>query len=148
MPEQTPSEPQQQGQADRWTLIRDVAVFQFKLMVDGLRDLILVPASLFAGLVSLVGGQAGQDSPFYELLRLGQRSEHWINLFGAAAPRSGNDRADEARPDGDMDQALAKVEGFIVREYQSGGLTRQAKERLDRALDALEQKGKTPPGPT
>ena len=33
--------------APRWTLVRDVAVFQVKLLVDGLRDLMLVPASLW-----------------------------------------------------------------------------------------------------
>ena len=36
---------------DRWTLIRDVAVLQVKLIVDGLRDFILVPISLVAGLI-------------------------------------------------------------------------------------------------
>ena len=135
-------------EATRWTLIRDMAAFQFKLVVDGLRDFLLVPASLMAGLLSLVQGKLDQDNPFYELMRFGQRTEHWINLFGAARPLAGSEHADNAWPDGDMDQALAKVEGFIVREYQAGGLTRQAKERLDRALDALEQKSKTPPGST
>ena len=33
----------------RWDLVRDVAVLQVKLIVDGLRDLILLPASLIAG---------------------------------------------------------------------------------------------------
>jgi hypothetical protein len=135
-----------QGEPSRWTLIRDIAAFQVKLVVDGLRDFLLVPASLFMGLVSLVRGQVGQDNPFYELMRLGQRSEHWINLFGAARPLPGDRPAADAWPDGDMDQALAKVEGFIKREYQAGGLTRQARERLDRALDALEKKGRPPPG--
>ena len=32
----------------RWNLVRDVAVFQAKLIVDGLRGLLLLPASLRA----------------------------------------------------------------------------------------------------
>ena len=36
-----------------WTLIRDIAVLQVKLVVDGLRDVILVPASLVAGIISV-----------------------------------------------------------------------------------------------
>ena len=36
----------------RWTLIRDVAVFQVKLVFDGMRDVVLLPISLIAGIVS------------------------------------------------------------------------------------------------
>ena len=39
---------------DRWTLIRDILVLQLKLIVDGFRDLILVPISLVVGFVSLL----------------------------------------------------------------------------------------------
>ena len=44
---------------DRWTLIRDVVVLQAKLVVDGFRDLLLVPASIIAALVSLVSSDDG-----------------------------------------------------------------------------------------
>ena len=65
-------------------LVRDVAVFQFKLIVDGLRDFILVPISLFAGLLSFVSGKDGKpNSQFYSLLEAGKQSEQWIDLFGA-----------------------------------------------------------------
>ena len=42
---------------DRWTLIRDVAVFQVKLLFDGFRDLLLLPVSLVAGILSLIRGE-------------------------------------------------------------------------------------------
>ncbi len=70
---------------DRWTLIRDLAVFQVKLLFDGFRDLLLLPISLIAGFVSLIKGGRTPSSEFYDLLKLGRRSEHWINLFGAAS---------------------------------------------------------------
>ena len=54
---------------DRWTLIRDIAVFQFKLFVDGVRDLVLVPVSLVLGLVSLLKGGDRVGTEFYDLLR-------------------------------------------------------------------------------
>ena len=69
---------------DRWSLIRDIAVLQVKLIVDGLRDFVLVPVSLGAGVISLVRAETRSESAFYELLRLGKKSERWINLFGAA----------------------------------------------------------------
>ena len=71
-----------------WTLLRDVGVLQVKLIIDGFRDLLLVPASLIAGLISLVNTQNGKPgSEFYELVSVGRQSERWINLFGAADRR-------------------------------------------------------------
>ena len=67
-----------------WTLIRDVAVLQVKLLVDGARDLLLVPATLIAGILSLATSQDGKPgTQFYRLVGIGKQSERWINLFGA-----------------------------------------------------------------
>ena len=122
---------------DRWTLIRDIVVFQFKLFVDGVRDLVLVPISLVLGLVSLLKGGEGVGSEFYDLLRYGRHTDRAINLFGAA------DRVHDSTDEGAMpeiDSLVARVEDFVVEEYRRGGITAQAKERLDRAIDALNRR--------
>jgi hypothetical protein len=123
----------------RWTLIRDIAVLQVKLVVDGLRDLILVPVSLLAGLVTLIKGDE-HTNEFYELLRLGKQSERWINLFGAAERVHGKPHDEESFPHNDIDELVTRVESFVVEEYKSGGVTRQAKERLDQAIDGLHRR--------
>ena len=122
---------------DRWTLMRDIAVFQFKLLCDGLRDLLLVPISLVVGLASLLKGGDEQGSDFYDLLRLGRRSERWINLFGAAENYHGPIPEDDKFNAKDIDEMVAHVENFIVDEYSKGGVTAQAKGRLDQALNAI-----------
>ncbi len=122
---------------DRWALIRDIAVLQVKLIVDGVRDLVLVPISMIAGIISLVKSNPGSDNEFYELLRLGKKSEHWINLFGAADQRPTADGDFMKLPDTDIDAMVSRVESFVVDEYRKGGVTQQAKERLDRAIDSL-----------
>lgn len=124
---------------DRWKLIRDIAVLQVKLVVDGLRDFILVPVSLVAGIVSLVRMDAGSENAFYELLRLGKKSEHWINLFGAVEELPDTERDYIHFPHEDMDAMVSRVETFVIDEYRKGGVTRQAKERLDRAIDSLHK---------
>ena len=124
---------------DRWTLIRDIAVLQLKLVFDGFRDLILVPISLLVGIVSLLKAGNESGSEFYELLRMGRRSERWINLFGAAERVYGPAVADDRFPAEDIDEMVSRVESFVIDEYQSGGVTRQAKEKLDRALDSLHK---------
>ena len=124
----------------RWMLIRDVAVFQVKLLVDGLRDVLLVPISLVAGLVSLVNGGTSAGSDFYDLLRMGRRSERWINLFGAAAHYHGPASDDKKFVVEDIDKMVSRVEAFVVDEYRKGGVTAQAKHRLDDALDLIHRK--------
>ncbi len=125
----------------RFTLIRDVAVFQFKLVVDGFRDLVLLPAALITGVISLARTRDGVPGPeFYELMALGKRSETWINLFGGLknSPTHVDDSTDLANAD--IDDLVSRVETFVVDEYQRGGVTKNAKDRLDAALDALEKR--------
>ena len=135
---------------DRWTLIRDILVLQLKLIVDGLRDFILVPISLIIGIISLLKVGNATGSEFYELLRTGRRSERWINLFGAAERVYGPSIAEDRFPANDIDEMVSRVESFVVDEYREGGVTRQAKDQLDRALDSLHKlasgKGKKTPG--
>jgi hypothetical protein len=119
--------PETTGHAsERWTLIRDIAVLQAKLVVDGLRDLVLVPTSLIVGLVSLFSGEGGRPgAQFYQLLGIGKHSEQWIDLFGALR----NAPAD-----------VTHIEPFP--DARMGGITAQAKDRFDKAFDALHQKRK------
>lgn len=125
---------------DRWTLIRDVAAFQVKLVFDGMRDVVLLPISLIAGIVSLVKGGGSSSSEFYDLLKVGRRSERWINLFGAAAHYHGPPSEEDKFAIEDIDVMVSRVESFVVDEYRKGGVTAQAKERLDNALDLLHKK--------
>ncbi len=131
---------EENGGPDRWTLIRDVAVFQVKLLFDGFRDLLLLPISLIAGIVSLVRGGERPGPEFYDLLRVGHRSERWINLFGAASRVHGPPADDDTFPIEDVDKMVSRVEAFVVDEYRKGGVTAQAKDRLDDALNSLHKK--------
>lgn len=126
---------------DRWTLIRDVAVLQAKLIVDGLRDLLLVPLSLVAGIVSLASGEQGvPGTQFYRLLAVGKQSERWINLFGALNNAPPDLEHPMPFPDADMDDIVGKIEAFVVSEEKRGGMTAQARERFEKAIDAMQKK--------
>lgn len=125
---------------DRRTLVRDIAILQVKLVVDGLRDFILVPVSLVAGIMSLVKSGDEPATEFYDLLKMGRRSERWINLFGAAERVHGPENEDAQLLPGDIDALVRRVESFVVDEYQKGGVTKQAKEQVDKALNKLRKR--------
>jgi hypothetical protein len=124
-----------------WTLIRDVALLQVKLLVDGARDLLLVPATLIAGVVSLAMSQDGKPGPqFYRLVGIGKQSERWINLFGAFDNAPPEVVEENHFGDTDMDHIVSRMESFVVDEYKRGGITAQAKDRIDKALDAMQRR--------
>ena len=136
------------GQPPVWTLIRDVAVLQFKLIVDGFRDLVLVPASLVAAIISLAKTRDGQPGDhFYRLVSAGKQSERWINLFGALENAPAHVVDEYHFGTADIDDIVSRVESFVVDEYQRGGVTKQARDRLSEAIERIRKRGETTPPP-
>lgn len=134
---------EKEGEDDRWVMLRDLGVLQVKLIVDGLRDLVLVPLSLFAGLLSIVTSKNGKlGLQFYQLLGWGKQSEGWINLFGAV--ENSPEAIDQPQPfgDQDIDDIVGRLESLVIDEVKRGGVTTQAKERLDKILNAVQRKKK------
>jgi hypothetical protein len=129
-----------QSVPNRRRMIRDVAVFQVKLLADGILDLLFVPISLGAAIISMMKGGTRPGTEFYDVLRLGRQSERWINLFGAASNVHGPETDDARLPGEDIDKLVSRIESFVVDEYRSGGVTAQAKEKFDRALAAFRSR--------
>ena len=126
---------------ERWTLIRDIGVLQVKLVVDGLRDIVLVPASLIAGIISLATSTDGKPgTQFYRLLAWGKESEHWINLFGAVKNSPESVQQSASFGDRDIDDIVGRLETLVVDEVNRGGVTSHAKARLEKILDAMQRK--------
>jgi hypothetical protein len=96
----------------RIELLRNAATLQIKLVVDGLRDAILIPISLVAALVGLLRGGEDCSREFERVLKLGRRSERWINLFGHHRPLGSDPRT------GSMDSILDQVESVVKDQYQ------------------------------
>ncbi len=122
----------------RSVLIRDAAALQVKLIVDGLRDFLLVPVSMGAGILSLLrSGENGVGTEFYDLLQYGRRTERVINLFGAASRVHASPNEEPTVPD--IDDMLEQVESFVVNEYRQGGVPAQAKKRIEAILRKLAE---------
>lgn len=122
----------------RWELIRDVIVFQGKLAVDGLRDLIWAPVSVGLAVMDLLGVGKNAGLHFYNFVHIGQKTEHFINLFGAAdytEPDAVVKRSSEG-----LDALVNRLEKTVRQEYERGGITTSAKDAVDRALDSLQKK--------
>ncbi|HET7229591.1 MAG TPA: hypothetical protein VFJ16_06285 [Longimicrobium sp.] len=73
-------------------LARDFLLFALKLVVDGLKDVVLVQAGILAFCVDMIlvlttGTRRGF---FYTVLELGERFDLWLNLYNPASRAASN----------------------------------------------------------
>jgi hypothetical protein len=103
----------------RTVLLRDVVIFQLKLWLDGLKDVVISPLSLLAAAVDIVFGPGRRGYRFYSVLRIGERIDQQLNLFHAAEMA---DRSEEglfaAGEPGDPD-LLGTLEGLGGRRPET-----------------------------
>jgi hypothetical protein len=74
-------------------LLRDLVIFQVKLVLDGIKDIVLAPVSIGAAVVDLLLPGRRLGHRFYAVMEVGERYDQWLNLFGEA-------RAADAHRDG------------------------------------------------
>lgn len=104
-------------------------VFQGKLVVDGLRDVILSPISIVAALTDLAMPGDDRGRRFYAVVKFGRRTEGWINLFGAA---------DRHEPDFDP-QGIDAVVEELERLVRDPARREDVRERARHILQRLQK---------
>ena len=120
--------------ATRNQLIRDVLLLQVKLLIGAARDLAVVPVTLAAALLDLILSKSQAPRFFHQVLRLGERSDEWIDVWSAARHES------EQR--GPVDSILASVEEVVrdpkVGAYRARVLKRWAERQMGRARQRIK----------
>jgi hypothetical protein len=75
----TPTFPEYES---RWKLARDLGVFELKLAVDGLKDIVLAPLALAAVVADMVMPAESRGVFLHAVIGIGERFERWLNLYG------------------------------------------------------------------
>ena len=95
-------------------VIRDLVIFQLKLFLDGIGDLVISQVALIAFLSDLLVPSDRKGKRFYWVMARAERFDRWLSLYGAA------DRAD-LEEDGlfgasraGADTLLGKLEAFVT----------------------------------
>lgn len=65
-------------------LLRDLLIFQLKLVLDALKDILLIKLSILAAVLDLAFGRRGRPLLFYRVLRMSERFDLWLNLYAPA----------------------------------------------------------------
>ncbi len=120
----------QETRSPRAKLIREAAVLQIKLLADGFRDAVLIPVSLVAALIGLLRGGDEPDREYRRVIKLGRRSERWINLFGCQRPLG------KSNPVGSMDDVLGQMESAMIKHYKK---ERTGKKQAGTKVDKTDE---------
>lgn len=119
-------------------LIRQAIVFQLKLGLDALRDIFMSPVSIVLVITDTIMANNHQQSYFIRLMRLGKKSDHWINLFdvdlGKAEPKD-----NEVAADSNVDDWFTKIEEVIKEQQIDGKLSQSGKEKLQKYFRRINQ---------
>jgi hypothetical protein len=72
------------GRTPRSVLIRDLLIFELKLFLDGLGDLVFSQLAILALIWDFIRGGPEMGRTFYTVLRFGERWDLWLNLYRPA----------------------------------------------------------------
>lgn len=123
----------------RAALVRDFLIFQVKLFLDGLKDVVVSPLAFIALVWDLVSGRGGRrhrrGRRFYSVLRMTERFDLWLNLYGAArrSERSGEGLFEESAAGSDT--LLGRLEELALEATTQGSteLRRRLAEQVRRS---------------
>src|SRR3972149_3892700 len=69
--------------ATRSVTLRDFLIFQLKLWLDGMKDLVVITLSTGAVILDFIAGRGRRPRLFYSVVRASERFDRWINLHAA-----------------------------------------------------------------
>jgi hypothetical protein len=120
---------------DRWRFLRDLAVFQLKMFLDNVRDLVLMPVALVAALIDLLLRGDREGARFYRVLRWGWHSEKVIGVYSAIEHEQPGEFT--ISHNYTVDGVIARLETVVTREVEKGGTAASIKSAMDRAIDQI-----------
>lgn len=103
---------------------RRLLVFQVKLALDAMRDILLSPVSLICTVVDVVEKNQAADSYFEKLMAFGRNTEKRINLF----EQHGNENAT-------VDSVVAQVEDVLISEYKNKNISKKTFAAIQKAIN-------------
>ena len=121
----------------RSEVIRDALMLQLKLIVDGLRDLMLMPLVIISATVGLLFHSRYPGRYMYRLLTYGKASEKWIGLFDGAE----KDSMDEVEiKQQNLDDLLRKTQTVLESKFINEEKKQQMINKLDAAFDDINSR--------
>jgi hypothetical protein len=115
--------------ASRTVTLRDFAIFQTKLFLDGMKDFVAIWLSIGAIILDFIAGRGKRPRLFYSVVRASERFDRWINLHSVV------EHMDEIETDDGLFGASRAGDDSLIGQI----------EQLVRGGDEPKRRGTTPP---
>ena len=93
--------------------VRDSAIFQLKLLIDGVKDGAVFVTSFVAFGVDLVLGRHGRRRWFYRMMRVSEKFDLWLNLHGATQEAESDADGLFGQSEAGSDTMLGQIEQIV-----------------------------------
>jgi hypothetical protein len=127
--------------ATRGVTLRDFAIFQLKLLIDGGKDAVVFGLSIFAIVLDFIAGRGRRPRLFYTVMKWSERFDLWLNLHSSLEKIDESDDglfgASEAGEDTLLGQIEQLVRGGDEPRSPDGGESRARKPGVKPPLDPL-----------
>ena len=111
--------------ATRKVTLRDFVIFQIKLAMDGMKSVVVIQLSVLAMIVDFFKGAGRKPRWFYSVVRVSERFDKWLNLYGAV----------ERLEAGEMDDGL-----FGASEAGADSLLGKIEQRVDEIGEPVKKR--------
>jgi hypothetical protein len=105
--------------ATRNVTVRDFAIFQLKLMLDGSIDFVAFWLSIGAIALDFIAGRGKRPRLFYSVVRMSERADKWLNLHGVVQ-RMDDAESDDGlfggTDDPDDDNLVSEIQRLVRRD--------------------------------
>lgn len=121
----------------RKSLFIKAVVFQFKLGLDAVRDILLSPVAIIFAIIDFINGNNGHQSLFNKLLRFGRKTDQWIGLFNTGDVDT--DEELKAEEEKNVDFWVTKIQEKVKQQALAGKLSESAKTQINDYLSKIHK---------
>lgn len=99
---------------DRYVVLRDLVIFQIKLLLDGLKDVVVSQIAIGAAALDLLFPTGKRGHRFYSVIRSAERFDSWLSLYGATQSAEANEDGLFGASRAGSDSLLGKLEEIVL----------------------------------
>ncbi len=99
---------------DRWVVLRDLVIFQIKLGLEGLKDLVVAQISIGAAVLDLLLPTGRRGQRLYSVMRGAERFDNWLSLYGATEAAGAHEDGLFGVSRAGSDSLLGKLEELVL----------------------------------
>lgn len=135
-------------ESHRLLTLKNLGIFQFKLMLDAFRDILLSPVAIGCGIIDLLKNNNEEHSYLKRLMAVGHLSDQWLNLFSYRSKKNtvetaGADLTPHLVKTADsqtLDEVVDKIEDVIREHIAKDNQSAKSLQAMQQQLKQIHQK--------